>query len=327
MSLPPLGRNPTNAVLLAYTFTPFANRDQWIQVAKESIDTPRFLLDPKRGLIFGSHRTGFRKFSAQEMINRINSFSSYELMTLREISPAVYNVIAPSLPTTLYLVNPKTKEFIRLGDDLDFNQMARKYPPWKESQVNEVERPVKFMKRGYRDISEDVIPPTVMFMGDEDEEEEPEEEQYLQERIEAERRLRAEIKERVESKYPNIKQVLKTIHRSFGKKGLYLNLHEVSSVEIGSLPDAVHTDNNKVNFYWPRELLPNPADPTTPDQIAFFEIIADISDYIKYYQEENQITKTITVTPLPLIPNTKGMLPFNLSQRIYREYLITVLNL
>ena len=312
-SLPLLGRNPSDETLMAYTFVPFQNREQWLQVAKESVVTPRFLLSTNGELLFGSHNAGFSRLNPEYVIASVNRYSSYELMTLREVLPTLYNKVVEKLPTTEYVVNLDNKQVVKTGDMLAIRQAAEK--TFAEAGVNYqvVVRPVKYMKRGYTDITDDFINSGVVKLlpssssaddeelllsdnNDSDNEDDSlEQANYEQERQQALSRVQQEIKLRVQTRYPAINNVLTSYfsvaevradirHKFF----LYVELDYIflgaSLSFIDGNADVVILNKDGITYVWPSRLLQSISNPTTEAEMAFYEIIADLTDYVSIYR-------------------------------------------
>jgi hypothetical protein len=310
-SLPSLNtNNVSDADLLAYTFTPFKSREQWLTVAKESVNTPRFLLSANGDLVFGSHRQGFKVVDPEYVLYNTNSYSSYELMTLREVLPSLYYRVVDRLPKAKYLVSKQKKEFVRLIDqDPSFEDMVYNYPGWQNTRLEEVERPVKYMKRGYKDITDDVLQSgTVSIIENnndndndseseaysENEEISEEEINYNRERQEALFKIQQEIKDRVEARYPLINNVLKSFFSlDSGQRKKFFLYVESQYIFIGAsvqfINDPQFTSSitkDNIIYYWRKELLVSPSNPAGGQEMEFFEVLADLTDYVKIYSEK-----------------------------------------
>ena len=317
------GVNSSNDTLLAYTFTPFQNREQWLQVASESVNTPRFLLSANGELVFGSHNGGFNVVNPQYVLYNPNSYSSYELMTLREVLPSLYYRVIENLPTTKYIVSKQNKQFVRLIDhDPNFETMVYNYPPFANTHLEMVQRPSRYTKRGYTDVTDDVIQSQYVSFVDknkngnrntsnrhitnsdcdddyddderrdyhvDDTSEEIEQDRlYNEERNEALAKVKREIEDRVRTRYPLIDNVLKPFFNIDKRNSFFLYI-ELDYIFIGANVSFV-SDNyttsitkDNVNYCWRKSLLEMPSNPKDADEMLFFEIIADLTDYVGYY--------------------------------------------
>lgn len=325
--LPTLTDNPSDEVLLAYTFVPFQNREQWLRVAKESVNTPRFLLSTKGELLFGSHAGGFSKIDPEYVLASAGRYSSYELMTLREVLPSLYQRLEAKLPVTEYLVDSEAKRIVRTNDNIAVRQAAVAYFDQQGVSWKSVTRPVKYMKRGYKDITDDFINTGLVkltdrttdktsdrrsnvsindsdddglaFSSDEDEGEDQEQTAYQQERQLAQIRVQTDIKLRVQSRYPLINKVLTAFLSVSEKRNdinskffLFIERHYifmgVSLDFVAGNEDVVVLTKDGINYVWSSHLLHLASDPQGAEEMEFFGIIADLTDFITLYINNQQ---------------------------------------
>ena len=271
----------TDDQLLEITVKKYTPRQLWEHIAYETIVYPRFLVTDKEVLIFGCIQCGFKVYDIQELVKDKDKFSSYELMTLREVSPPTYNLLAKLLPKADYMVNYTTKEFVKLeGPIKDIKQhVLNKWKPTDNIQM--IERPIKLMHRNYKDVTEeftkDLYDHLVVGEGDKinldsDEESEIETESDT-ERLQLQAQVFDAIRDRLYSKYgkqidnyKNSKMLL------FATPTLLLPLHK------SFVPTNAMKSNKNYRIVWSTQDLLDESNPSN-EQLPFYETLADLFDY------------------------------------------------
>lgn len=269
--------NLSDEQLLQITRKRYEPHSLWVEIAKELYSEPRFFQSGNQ-LYFGSIKTGFIPVNS---VN-VSKYTPYQLMTLREVNPSLYNHVTKLMPHAVFLVNKTRKEYVNFyGQPKEFIPMVREKWPLTDV-VKEVVKPYSYRNRFYKNMTEELLEhglfEHVKLVEEEEEEEKEEEEEENLERLEAQKRVRAEISNRLHARYPEIDKVLNLVKRS--KSALFVGANYLlPSIYVEQT--SLYYDS-KHKLIWIKNRLPDPANPQTNEQFVFLEIISDLVDYMKF---------------------------------------------
>jgi hypothetical protein len=280
----------TNEQLVGITKKLFTDRQIALTVANELLTTPRFIKD-RNQIFFGSANTKFSPTTLEYIKANIHAFSPYHLMTLYEYSHKDYFNVTATLLHTYFLVNDTTKEYVNFyNQPIQFIDMVREKWPIT-NKVKLVKRPYNYKHRLFTDKTEELLVqglfnkvkvvdtagPSGITIQDEDIQEEPSETQAdIEERKARQTQLLKEIHDRLIKRYPELDAIVNRVKAK--NSDMMVDIGFILPVRYIPQPGLVY--NSKTRLVWRTELLPDLSNPSN-EQLPFFEIIADLIDYMK----------------------------------------------